>query len=78
MLSDRIERINELRKKAMQDPTFLKSASAHENAIKIRNAPTPKKTRPKKRRSPKKPKKTASEPLQMDLLSGDSNLSSQN
>lgn len=34
MLSSTIERINHLRKQAIQDPKFLKSAKAHENAIK--------------------------------------------
>jgi hypothetical protein len=34
MLNDVIERVNQARKKAMQDPAFLKSAAEHEKAIK--------------------------------------------
>jgi hypothetical protein len=34
MLNDVIERVNQARKKAMQDPAFLKSAAEHEQAIK--------------------------------------------
>ncbi|MFA0088122.1 hypothetical protein BCU70_13075 [Vibrio sp. 10N.286.49.C2] len=33
MLQERLERINELRKQAMADPNFVKSAEAHRRAI---------------------------------------------
>lgn len=33
MLQERLERINELRKKAMANPEFMKSAQAHAEAL---------------------------------------------
>lgn len=33
MLQQRLERINELRKKALSNPEFVKSAKAHEQAL---------------------------------------------
>ncbi|WP_339388510.1 hypothetical protein [Vibrio caribbeanicus] len=34
MLSDKIERVNRLRQKALADPEFIQSAKAHERALK--------------------------------------------
>lgn len=36
-LSERLEQINKLRKKAMNDPAFIHSARAHEKAILSQN-----------------------------------------
>ncbi|AYV22784.1 MULTISPECIES: hypothetical protein [Vibrio] len=43
MLQEKLERINELRKQAMSDPEFMKSAQAHADAIKHEYHPTPSK-----------------------------------
>ncbi|MFC5077830.1 hypothetical protein VTH8203_04555 [Vibrio thalassae] len=48
MLQDKLERINELRKQAMADPEFMKSAQAHADAIKHEYHPTPSTQRSKK------------------------------
>ncbi|MGR5175377.1 hypothetical protein ACPV4B_00810 [Vibrio parahaemolyticus] len=49
MLQERLERINELRKQAMANPEFTKSAQAHADAIRseYHSAPTKRSRKPK-------------------------------
>ncbi len=47
MLDDVIQRVNQARKKAMQDPAFLEAAAAHEQALKQQGQTSQKNKGPK-------------------------------
>ncbi|MGF1771470.1 hypothetical protein ACP3V5_13760 [Vibrio maritimus] len=49
MLQEKLERINELRKKAMANPEFMKSAQAHAEALETEYHPA----QPKRSKKPK-------------------------